>query len=246
MLPANVRAIRCAILIPNAEANRTACGRSAEFAMSLAPSDASLEPPAEPRRLGQFDNRELSTIAMLAALHFGVSFGARMLGTVWYAFLGPFSIYVDGILSEGLRCLMLAVAVTLVPRVGTAGLTIAVVAILNAIVSGTFAVASLVQAGVSIVVFELVLGTLGVTLESSLRRPAARLANSLVWRTALAVGIANGMKLYAQYFVSMWLYRFHFDMWFVHSAALAAGFLYGSIGAAVGTVWGFSLRRTAP
>lgn len=194
----------------------------------------------------RFDNRELSTIAMLATLHFAVSFGAKLLATVWFALLGPFYIFLDGVLGEGLRCLLLAVAVTLVPRVGTAGLTIAVVALLNAIVGGSFTLSSLVQAVVGIVAFELVLGTLGVTLESPLGRPTSRLTASLVLRTAVGVGLANGLKLYAQYLVAMLLYDLHFDLWFVHSAAVITGFLYGAIGAGLGTAWGFDLRRTAP
>jgi hypothetical protein len=57
------------------------------------------------RRTGHFTNRELTTIAVLAALHFAVSFAARMAGGVLYVFLGPWSTFVDGIGGEGVPCL---------------------------------------------------------------------------------------------------------------------------------------------
>lgn len=68
------------------------------------------------RRTGHFTNRERTTIAVLAALHFAVSFAARMAGGVLYVFLGPWSTFVDGIGGEGIPCLLLAVTIVLVPR----------------------------------------------------------------------------------------------------------------------------------
>jgi hypothetical protein len=213
--------------------------------MAASASAADL-PNRKPARRGHFDNRELSTIAMLATLHFAASFVAKLVASVFYALLGPYYIFPDGIGGEMIPCLLLAAAVTLVPRVGTASFSIAVVALLNAIVGGSFAVSSLTLVGVSIGVHELVLGTFGVTLDSNTARPCARLPVSLVLRTALAIGIANALTLYAQYFIAIRFYRLHFDAWFVHAAAIITGLLYGAIGAALGTVWGFRLRRTAP
>lgn len=200
----------------------------------------------KPARRGHFDNRELSTIAMLATLHFAASFVAKLAASVLYALFGPFYIFPDGLGGEMLPCLLLAAAVTLVPRVGTATLSIAVVALLNAIVGGSFAFSSLILAAVSITVHELVLGTLGLTLKSKLVHATSRVSTSLLIRTALAIGIANALTLYAQYFVSIRFYRLHFDTWFVHAAAVITGLLYGAVGAALGTVWGFRLRRTSP
>jgi carbamoyltransferase len=53
-------------------------------------------------------------------------------------------------------------------------------------------------------------------------------------RTAVAIGLANGAALYIQYFIAMRFYRLHFDLWFVHAAALVTGLGYGTIGAALG------------
>lgn len=191
------------------------------------------------RRTGHFTNRELTTIAVLAALHFAVSFAARMAGGVLYVFLGPWSTFVDGIGGEGIPCLLLAVTIALVPRVGTATYAILTVWLLNAIVSGTFSMTSMVQVSVSVVMHESILALSGVTLGH--RRRASE-----VVRVALAVGLANAAVLYAQFFIAIKLYDLQFPMSFVHQVSLVTGFGYGAIGAAVGAAWGRRLRRTAP
>lgn len=191
------------------------------------------------QRTGHFTNRELTTIAVLAALHFAVSFAARMAGGVLYVFLGPWSTFVDGIGGEGIPCLLLAVTIALVPRVGTATYAILTVWLLNAIVSGTFSMTSMVQVSVSVVMHESILALSGVTLGS--RRRAGE-----VVRVALAVGLANAAVLYAQFFIAIKLYDLQFPMSFVHQVSLVTGFGYGAIGAAVGAAWGRRLRRTAP
>lgn len=192
------------------------------------------------RRTGHFTNRELTTIAVLAALHFAVSFAARMAGGVLYVFLGPWSTFVDGIGGEGIPCLLLAVTIALVPRVGTATYAILTVWLLNAIVSGTFSVTSIVQVSVSVVMHELILALTGVTLGRRHRRAAEILC------IALAIGAANGAVYYTQFLIAIKLYDLQFPMSFVHQVSLITGFGYGAVGAAVGAAWGRRLRRTAP
>lgn len=199
------------------------------------------------RRPAGFSNRELSTIAVLASLHFAVSFAARLLGGVLYVFLGPWSVYVDGIASEAIPCLITATTVVLVPRVGTAGLSILTVWLLNAVVTGTFTATSLVQVSVSVVVHEAILFALRAT---HLRRvdvaatTVERFFTSLT--TALGVGAANAGALYIQFYISMQYFKLHFDAWYIHSVALLTGFVYGGVGAAIGARWALDLRRTAP
>jgi hypothetical protein len=202
--------------------------------------------PDAARKLGHFDNRELSTIAVLAALHFAVSFAARLFGYVLYGLLGPMAVYFGGLGDEGIPSLLLAVAIVLVPRFGTAALSIATVWLLNVLVTGTFSFVSLVMVSTSMVVYEFVLGVSGVTLESRLVEPSSRPRPLLVWRTALALGTANAWALYIQFFVSMRFYQFAFEPWYYHSVALVTGLGYGAIGAAIGTLWGFRLRKAAP
>ncbi|MCE9607958.1 MAG: hypothetical protein K8U03_23990 [Planctomycetia bacterium] len=195
---------------------------------------------------GLFDNRELSTIAMVAALHFAVSFAARLAGSVVHVFLGPWAVYLDGIGGEGIPCLLMAVIVTLIPRIGTATLTILTVWLLNGIVSGSFSLAGIAMVGLSIVVHEAILALFGVTkLERRTTLPG-KPTTLLVARTALAIGLANAIALYAQFFISIYFYKLMFPMWYVQRVALVTGLGYGAIGAAIGTLWGFQLRKTAP
>lgn len=204
------------------------------------------ESPLDLRGGGLFDNRELSAIAMVAALHFVVSFAARLSGTILYVFLGPLYVFLNGIGDEGIPCLLVAVIVTLIPRVGTAALTITTVFLLNGICSGSFSVAAAMLVLVSIVSHEVILGLFGITKLERLESTAAAATPALVARTALAIGLANGAALYGQFAISINIYEFHFDIWFVHAVALIVGVGYGAIGAAIGTRWGFQLRKTAP
>jgi hypothetical protein len=216
--------------------------------MSAEPTSDSLTAGAPPdlRRLGHFDNRELSTIAVLAAMHFAVSLAARLFGYALYAVLGPIAVYFGGLGDEGVPSLLLAVAIVLVPRPGTAALSIATVWLLNVLVTGTLSFVSLLMVSTSLVVYEVILGVAGVTLESRLVEPTSRPRPELVIRTALALGTANALALYIQFFVSMTFYRFAFEPWYYHSVALLTGLGYGAVGAAIGTIWGYQLRKAAP
>lgn len=192
----------------------------------------------------RFDNRELSTIAMLAALNFAIAFASRLVDGLLMTLLGPFFVFAAGIGDEGLPCLLIAVAVTLVPKIGTAGLSLSVVWLLYGIVTGTFSIVNLETIAASVILHELALALCGVTI----LRPAPSMRPSwfIIARTALAVGAANGAALFMNYVVFMHQLGREFDSWYVFSASVLVGSVYGAIGAAIGTAWGYQLRRTAP
>ena len=77
---------------------------------------------------------------MLASLHFAVSFASRLFDAVLMTLLGPFFIYIAGIGDEGIPSLLLATTVALVPRVGTATLSLLTVWLLNGLITGTFTI----------------------------------------------------------------------------------------------------------
>jgi hypothetical protein len=235
----------CARLAPAARVGRAF---SRGFMHAAEETPPTVLEPAFPHGDGLFDNRELSTIAMIAAIHFVVSFVARLGGTVIFAIFGPFSVYIDGIASEGVPCLLVAVILTLIPRVGTATLTIGTVFLLNGIVSGSFSVNAFILVGVSIVAHEAILFLLGVTKLERTAPASATAGFAVVTKTALAIGCANAAALYVQFYIAMNFgeYKLVFDPWYVHSVALITGLLFGAIGAAIGTCWGYELRRTAP
>ena len=193
-----------------------------------------------------FDNRELSVIAMLASLHFAAAFASRMFDAVLMAFTGPFFIYVSGLGDEGVPSLLLATTVALVPRVGTASLSLATVWLLNGLVTGTFTLVNLQTITASIVLHELLLGVSGVTLESAWRSTGARPPVSAIVRTALAIGVANGAAMFVNYLIFMNQLGQDFATWYISSVAIIVAGGYGAAGAAIGAAWGAMLRRTSP
>ncbi|MGC3969385.1 MAG: hypothetical protein QM775_19100 [Pirellulales bacterium] len=214
----------------------------------MSQADSLLHDSCLPRRhrVGHFTNRELATIAVLAALHFAVSFAARMIGGVLQVLLGPWAVFVDGLGGEGIPCLLSAVAVTLIPRFGTATLMIVTVWLLNAVVSGTFSFVSAQQVAVSIIVHEAILLLFLVTVGPWRRRPSRMAAISEIVRTSLALGVANATALGVQFYIAINEYKLIFPRYYVEQVTLITGLGYGALGAAIGTVWGRSLRRTAP
>jgi hypothetical protein len=186
----------------------------------------------------------LCVIALLAGLRVVVSYASRVGGTVLWALLGPYSVFVAGIGNEGLTCLLLAATIVLVPQPGTFLFSSITVFLLNALFSGHFGAVELLFISISIVLGESLLAVAGVTTS---RKPtpgrAARM--SLAVRVALAIGVANMAKLYAQYCVAAVVYRLEFDGWYLAALSLVTGLLYGSLGAAAGTLIGLRLRKTA-
>lgn len=193
-----------------------------------------------------FDNRELSVIAMLASLHFAVSFVSVLFDAVLMAFLGPFFIYVSGIGDEAIPSLLLATTVALVPRVGTASLSLATVWLLNGLVTGTFTLVNLQTIGASLVLHELLLGVSGVTSESAWKSTGTRAPISAIVRTALAIGVANGTAMLATYLIFMNQLGQDFATWYISTVAIVVAGGYGGAGAAIGAAWGSMLRRTSP
>lgn len=193
-----------------------------------------------------FDNRELSVIAMLASLHFAASFASVLFDAVLMAFTGPFFIFISGIGDEAIPSLLLATTVALVPRVGTAGLSLATVWLLNGLVTGTFTLVNLQTITASIVLYELLLGVSGVTLESAWRTTGSRAPIGAIVRTALAIGVANGLAMLTSYLIFMNQLGQNFATWYVSTAAIVVAGGYGTAGAAIGAAWGAMLRRTAP
>lgn len=187
----------------------------------------------------------LTTIGLLAGVHFVVAYAFRLGSDILAGVLGPFYIFVAGIGNEGAAALMLAVVVTLVPRVGTASLSIATVFLLNSMFTGQFGFVELLFASVACMLNEGLLASLGVTTTKRLRRPAHRAPLLVIARVALAIGTAKGLTLYTQLCLVQVLYRLYYADWYMLAAALWVGLGYASLGAGVGTLLGYQLRRTA-
>ncbi|HEY2841133.1 MAG TPA: hypothetical protein VGJ26_18400 [Pirellulales bacterium] len=200
------------------------------------------------RRIG---NGGLATIAMIAGMQFTVAYAARMIGIVAGVVLGPYYLYIDGLGSKGISCLLLGTLVTLLPLPGVLALVLATVFVLNAITNGQLGLVSLLFIAVTIALHELFAAVLGVTAGPA--RPAIRdmlgalpeVTWSFAIRVGLAIGLAQCVSLLAQYEMYKTLLRFDFDLSYKISVSVITGLIYGGVGAACGAFLGGRLRKVA-
>lgn len=197
------------------------------------------------RLMDRLTASELALIALLTGVQFAVAYLSRVMGMVLRALLGPYAIFISALGDECVSCLLLAALVVLVPRPGTAMLSLLGLLLLNSISGGLLNVAALLFASVSVAVFELSLAALGVTVGSSLHRPAASAPLESVLRTALAIGLANAASMGLHYTISVFAFRLQLGLTYMIAMTVVAGLLYGGLGAAGGTVLGYRLRRVA-
>lgn len=184
----------------------------------------------------------LSAIGLLSAVQFVVSYAARIGSDLLAGALGPFNVLVTGLGHEGMTSLVAAAIVTLLPYPGAYMLSAVSLFALNGIFSGQLGLVDILFVSVGIGLTELLLAATGVTTGSALA-PGASPRRSVVWRLALAIGVANALTLAVQFSLYQALHRLYFAPWFVALVAMWTGLVYGGLGAAVGTHWGFRLRR---
>lgn len=192
----------------------------------------------------RFSTQDLATIGLFGSLQWAVSYAALLFNSIAASMLGPFATYVSAIANEGLRCLVLAALIVLLPRAGTFFLASVTVFLLNSLFTGTLGLSALMFITTNIVVGETLLFVLGVTRGNELSKPGRFPSGWTVVRVALAIGLANVAKYYAQFALSLTIFRFQYDAWFIHSAALTSLF-YAGVGAAFGTPLGYRLRSVA-
>jgi hypothetical protein len=156
-------------------------------------------------------------------------------------------VFIDGIGSKGLSCLFLGVLVALLPRPGALALALFTLFSLNVLASGQVGLSALLFLTVSVVLHEGLAAALGLTIGNTEQPRTSRTAR--YWfavRVGLAVGMANGLSLYAQYELFEVLLRLYFDLWYKIAVSVITGLVFGGIGAAVGAIIGLRLRRAAP
>ena len=187
----------------------------------------------------------LSTIGLLAAVHFVAAYAFRLGSDILAGVLGPFYVFLAGLGNEGVSALMLAVVVTLVPRVGAASLSMATVFLLYSMFTGQFGFVDMLFLSVGCVANETLLALSGVTTTQRFRQPAETLPLHAVVRLALALGSAKALTLYTQLCLYQVVYRLYYADWYILAVTLWVGLGYGTLGAACGAVLGSQLRRTA-
>lgn len=198
-------------------------------------------------RLGAWIGTDgLALIGAVSALHFTCGVFARIGGQLLQGLMGPTAVYIHGIGDEGIPCLLTALLVVLRPKPGTVTFSFVTMFLLMIVTSGTFGLTTLLFVSLSIVLHELALAGLGVTVGTRLRQPRPTAPLDVVLRVALAIGAANSAALYAQFTYARLFSRWFVDPWYMWSVAGVSGLLYGSLGAALGVIFGYRLRRIAP
>jgi hypothetical protein len=188
----------------------------------------------------------LAMLGMIAGLRFAVAFGSVVVGLVFNAILGDlYSAFLRGIGDEMFPSLLLAVAIVLRPKFGTATFLLLAHFLLNVIYSGTFGLIAIAYASISIALNEMFLATLGITVGGSLREPRMKPTPNAVVRLSLAIGAAKGITYYIQFVLYQFLFRLFFPEWQVLVLCLVTGAGYAFIGAAFGTSIGYRLRRVS-
>ncbi len=187
----------------------------------------------------------LTTVAMLASLHFAISYVSVLVRSVLAALLGPATDWIMGLADQGVQGMLLAVALVLFPRVGTATALMLTAYLLNGIFSGTLNVSSVLMIAASVAIHEVVLAAAGASRASDLQQPGVVPPTAIWIRTALAIGTCKALSALVQYLIYMYMLRLFYPTWFVVTSAVLTGLGYASIGGAWGVWLGYRLRRGA-
>jgi hypothetical protein len=187
----------------------------------------------------------LAMIGAISSLHYTVGAISRIGGQLLQGLMGPYAVFIHGIGDEAIPCLLSAILVVLRPKPGTVGISQLTVFLLMVVTSGTIGLTALLFVSTTVLLHEVLLALLGVTVGSSVSAARPTAPRNVIVRVALAIGIANGAVLFAQFAYYRLMYRLQFDEWYVLSVAGVTGVIYGTIGAAIGVVYGYRLRRSS-
>jgi hypothetical protein len=186
----------------------------------------------------------MTRIALLGALHFVVSFSAKILDALLGAVSGNFAVFVSGLGGEVFPSLIQAVTVAVVRRPGALALSNLTVSIMNGLCAGQLSPIDLWLALVGATLGELLLLATGATQWPGRGDDrSGKLPVAWTWRCAAALALFNGGTWLIQYSVYQVFNRLFLPLAFVVSVVLIVGVLYGGIGAFLGARWGVRLRE---
>ncbi|MBL8825951.1 MAG: hypothetical protein JNM18_03135 [Planctomycetaceae bacterium] len=187
----------------------------------------------------------LAVIGAVSSLHYTVGAISRIGGQLLQGIMGPYAVFIHGVGDEAIPCFLSAILVVLRPKPGTVGVSQLTVFLLMVVTSGTIGFTALLFISTSVLLHEVLLAVLGVTVGSVVPTPRPTAPAHVSLRIALAIGLANGAVLFAQFAYYRLMYRLQFDEWYVLSVAGVTGVVYGTIGAALGVISGYQLRRSS-
>jgi hypothetical protein len=189
----------------------------------------------------RFGTSELVSIALFGTLNFVTGTAAWLLGMATGTLLGPFAPLVTGVLDDTFRTVLLATLVTLIPRPGTAALSLLVGYLLRGLALGSFHPVDLLSLGSTILFLETALFFFGLTRGSGAWREQPRFWRWI--RLSCGFGLPAALTMLVSLAVAVVFYRLFYSDLYVALMVGLPGFAY--VVAACGMAVGFaeSLRR---
>ena len=192
------------------------------------------------RWLAEFDTASLVTIALFAALIFVAGTVGQLLGLGAAAAAGPFATMVIGLVDDALQATLIGTLVTVLPRPGTATLTVLVAWLLRGIATGTLSPMDVTFVACRIATLEGGLYLFGLTRGGAWREGSRR---SRVLRLGLGLAVGSLAGTAASLVLHAALFRLYFAPWYVAMVLAGPGFLYVLAAAGVADRVATQLRR---
>ncbi|GDX80036.1 hypothetical protein LBMAG42_18470 [Deltaproteobacteria bacterium] len=192
------------------------------------------------RWLREFDTASLVTIALFGALTFVAGTVGQLLGLGAAAAAGPFATMVTGLVDDALQATLIGALITILPRPGTATLTVLVAWLLRGVAMGTLSPMDIAFVACRIATLEGGLWLFGLT-RGEVWREAPRVRRVIRLGLGLAVGSLTGTA--ASLVLHAALFRLYFAPWYVAMVLIGPGFLYVLAAAGVADRVASQLRR---
>ena len=190
----------------------------------------------------RFKTRWLILIALFGTTKFLMSLLPRFFLTdLFNGLLGPFAVFANGLVREGITNLLIMALVVLIPHPGVVTLSMSMSLVMLCL-TGNFNPVIILFLMVTISTTEVALYITGFTRAHSQGFTRTKKAFILA---ALGMGIAGAFTIYVDYNLYMVLYRLYYAQWFIWSNIIIVGFVYNSIFVQFGLILGNKLRRVA-
>jgi|GEM_PF-825088 len=184
------------------------------------------------RFFSRFTTKQLILIALFGATIFVlVSVPSTLLANLISALLGPIAFLITGLINEMLYYALLTSLLMLIRRSGVITLVSAVRLLLGGIMLGLLTPIALLYTGTTVLLLEA-----GFWL-------TRKVSHVLIW--ALVFGICDALAVYADFQLSITLYRLFYADWYILTRLLVDGFAYTFVGVLLGKRLGKGLSRVA-
>jgi hypothetical protein len=193
-----------------------------------------------PRWLREWPTSDLTTIALFGSLQLVVGLAAQVAATVTTALVGPFSPLLTGLIDDAMRAALLATLISLLPRPGTASLSLVIGFLLRVLALGAVTPLDPIYVGASVAWLEGFLWLSGLTRSGAWREegPLARwIRLSVALAGSSVLGAATALAAH------VWFYRLFYADWYVLSVLALPSCLYVVVACWLAVRFSDALRR---